>query len=485
MDNSRYYFKYPEKIEDRIDENYNNPYYDKIEELLEKARFEVVQLGNKDYLFNITSGKTPRGIHYLDEGGIPFLGATQIVDERVFVEDAPRIEEELHTGVLKGSQIKKGDVLVTMAGFYIGRCAVFESDEESNCNQAVAILRLNKKRIIPQFLSNYLNSNIGQLFFGKLKHIAGQPNINLDEILKIKVILPDNNEQDRILKTILPIEDRIKKVQDKIEQLKIESSKVVLNELNFPISEKLYSKKWFFKTGADLRSPYFAVSVDNLSDRLHYLFYNPELEVISDFKGKYTTITLEEIGHPQKGKQPDYTEQDSDILAIKTVDLKDEYIDYQNCLRTTEECYSKFPVAHVEKHDILVACTGYVSMGKVDVYDSENKAMAAQDLCILRLEKGYDPYFLTYFLRSPIGKAQFERWWIGSSGQIHLEPEDLNKFEVPRNSKDGVPFTKQIEIANKVTEKLVHLRDLKSLKEKLIEEKKLDFEKQTIVYKRA
>lgn len=227
LDESYYYIKYPEKIGDRLDENYNNPKFDVIDTILQETEFDVITIGDKDVLVDITSGTTPKGIYYLEDEGIPFLGATQIIDGHVFVETAPRIPEEFHRGVLKESQIKKGDILITIAGTYIGRCAVFQTDEECNCNQAVAILRINTDRIIPEFLVQYLNSEIGQLFFGKLQHISNQSNINTTEITKIKVILPQKPEQEKVLKMISKKESKLDSLQHQINELKKQKDKII------------------------------------------------------------------------------------------------------------------------------------------------------------------------------------------------------------------------------------------------------------------
>jgi restriction endonuclease S subunit len=105
----------------------------------------------------------------------------------------------MHEGKLASSQIKKGNILIVMAGVNVGRCATYTQSEECNANQAVAILTVNENEIIPEYLTQYLNSKIGQLFFKKLQHISSQPNINLEEIQRIKVVLPNKDQQQEII----------------------------------------------------------------------------------------------------------------------------------------------------------------------------------------------------------------------------------------------------------------------------------------------
>lgn len=460
MSNSHYYFKFSDTINDRLDDNYNDPYYDKIDGLLEKAKFKVTRLGNREYLLGITSGKTPTGIHYLEEGGVPFLGASSIINEQVLIEDAPRIRTELHEGVLKGSQILRDNVLLTMAGT-IGRCAVYRRDEDCNCNQAVAVLQLNEENIVPDFLAEYLNSNIGQLFFGKLQHISSQPNINTTEIGKIKLILPTKDEQGRILEPVVKTKSVLSSIETEIAQLKDKKNDVVLDSFGL-LDWKDKMGTYFFREGKSLKSLYFALDFGELEDRTSYLFYDPRLKLLKKFMEEYSTTTLKEAVTKSivRGIQPEYVGENG-VTVIKTVDLNDGYIDYENCLKTSQDSFESSPDAHIEQNDVLVASTGYVSIGKVDVHDLEEEAIVDGHVSILRLKQEYDPQFIASFLRSHLGKIQFEKWWSGSSGQIELQPSDLEKFVIPESGKDGIPLSEQENISKQINELSSKIEELR------------------------
>jgi len=422
-------------------------------------------------LLKIVSGTTPIGMPQDEKYPIPFIGGKQISPEEKFEKvvprDAPRIPKEYHEGKLKISQLKKNDLLITMAGFGIGRCGVYETTDEANANQAVAILRVNNDRVIPKYVMKYLHSRVGQLILDKLRHFSRQPNINLDEITcEIPIILPEKKNQIQILNAIKPGENKIKLIDDEIQVVSDETNQIMLKELKISILP--HEKTYFFKTGRDITSSYHSEDFNFLNDRLDYRFFDPKLHLIDEFKQKYSWITLNQIAKIPivRGDQPEYVEEEG-IIAIKTIDLKDGYIDYDNCLRTSKENYDKCITAHVQKNDILIASTGYMSIGKVDIYDSDEAAMVDGHVAILRLDDGYDPQFVTYFLRSHIGKIQFEKWWTGSSGQIEVPPSELEKFTVPSNSKTGISFKKQIKIAEKISDSSNRVTNLKQQKNKL------------------
>lgn len=142
------------------------------------------------------------------------------------------------------------------------------------------------------------------------------------------------------------------------------------------------------------------------------------------------------------------------VIVLKTVNLKNDYIDYENALRVSQEFFETYPAAHVRKGDILVASTGYVSMGKVDVYDRDEPAIVDTHISIVRLNESYDPWFVAYFLRSHLGQLQFEKWFTGSSGQIEIQPQDLGRFILPASLREGIPLSEQKRITSEITQHL-------------------------------
>jgi len=181
-----YYFRFIEEIEDRLDYVFNHPSLDIVNTLQNITIYQVRGLGGDingiKIIDNLTSGSTPKNLQY-DEEGVMFIRANNVLEDYLDLDNVIKIERSFHEGILKSSQLKKDDVVVTMAGT-IGRCAMYTLDEEANINQAIASIRVNKDAILPEYLSLYLNSQFGQLNFLKYRHDVGQPNINLDEIKK-------------------------------------------------------------------------------------------------------------------------------------------------------------------------------------------------------------------------------------------------------------------------------------------------------------
>ena len=176
----------------RLDAEYYQPKYDEIEK--ELARFEQIKI--KDIInYPVSSGSTPKAgdsQYYADcNDGIPFLRAVDIVESRIDTSDLIYIKKDVHNGLLKRTQLKKGDVLFSIAGT-VGRCGIFDYDFEANINQAVAILRFEETKLKHLYVVQFFNSRIGQLIIQKYARQGLQTNLNLDELSNLSIpILPE------------------------------------------------------------------------------------------------------------------------------------------------------------------------------------------------------------------------------------------------------------------------------------------------------
>ena len=216
----------------RLDFEHNKPSFKKIKKLT-KGKYPLIEIFNTDprtqiLKKRITSGSTPEGGIYPTKG-TPFIQGKNIDENKMNMTDHQFITSDFHS-TLARSQVNGGEVLITMAGT-IGRTAVNNYKNNANINQAIAVLYLNEK-INPLFLSAFLNSDGGKIQFAKHRHDFGTPNINLEELGKLKIPLPPINIQNKIalmveeherkileLKTMLS--DQIKKRSEFITQFLI------------------------------------------------------------------------------------------------------------------------------------------------------------------------------------------------------------------------------------------------------------------------
>ncbi len=174
-------------------------YQSKYDELFEKlSKFPQIKI--KDVInYPVSSGSTPKAgdsEYYSDEKtGIPFLRAVDIIQSRIDLNDLMYIKPKVHTGLLKRTQLHKGDVLFSIAGT-VGRCGIFDYDFEANINQAIAILRFDESVVKHLYVIQFFNSKIGQLVIEKYARQGLQTNLNLEELSNLPIpILPQETQK--------------------------------------------------------------------------------------------------------------------------------------------------------------------------------------------------------------------------------------------------------------------------------------------------
>lgn len=147
----------------------------------------------------ITKGTTPKTMGLaLSDAGIPFLRAENIRDLGVVFGRDPLFIDEHTNEALSRSRIQRGDVLVSIAGT-IGRVGVVPDDapERMNCNQAVAIVRVND-RLDARYLAHWLTSDGAISQIARAKVTATISNLSLGEIAGLAVPWRPLPEQRRV-----------------------------------------------------------------------------------------------------------------------------------------------------------------------------------------------------------------------------------------------------------------------------------------------
>ncbi|MBK7003183.1 MAG: restriction endonuclease subunit S [Rhodoferax sp.] len=181
----------------RLDAEYYQPKYEQQERVF--SSFQQTTLAD---LVNapISSGMTPKagGDDYTDATeGVPFIRAVDISNGEVKTDNFIYIKREIHGGALRRTQLKKNDVLFSIAGT-VGRCGLFLHDFDANINQAVSILRFNENTVLRLYLIAFFNSKIGKVWVSKFSRQGLQTNLNLEEVGALRIPIIDLPTQQKI-----------------------------------------------------------------------------------------------------------------------------------------------------------------------------------------------------------------------------------------------------------------------------------------------
>ncbi|WP_224797404.1 restriction endonuclease subunit S [Idiomarina abyssalis] len=134
--------------------------------------------------------------HYTDSSGIPYLFGKNVRPNRIDPEGIRYITNSFHEKQSK-TKLETGDLLTVQSG-HIGETAVVPSTlSGANCH-ALIVTRLLKERVLPMFMSYYLNSEIGRARMAGLEVGSTILHINTKDLKKFRVIVPPVGEQKKI-----------------------------------------------------------------------------------------------------------------------------------------------------------------------------------------------------------------------------------------------------------------------------------------------
>lgn len=146
----------------------------------------------------VTSGSREWSKFYSTDGAY-FIRSGEIKTNRLIIEDAVKVNLPLKIEG-KRSLVERGDLLTTITGANVGKCALIDYEiPEAYVSQSVALTKLVDTRI-SKFIHYCFQSPIGtgedlqSSVYG-----IGRPVLSLPQIQNLKVPLPPIHEQDQIV----------------------------------------------------------------------------------------------------------------------------------------------------------------------------------------------------------------------------------------------------------------------------------------------
>ncbi len=389
---------------------------------------------------------------YYGSGNIPFLRVKD-VDTHIDYECCIRIPEEIaKSKSFKTLQIiTAGDIVITKGGS-IARIGLIEKDTAVTRD----LIFINSS-ILPEqdykFLFLYLLSSISYNQLIRSSSMTAQPHLTITLVRNLKLFSPSSNFKKIVVKTYeasIKLLDDSKKQYKKAENLLLES----LGLIDFEPSKEPVNIKNFkesFVSSGRLDAEYYQKKYDDLEVKIKQ---NSNFKLISQ-------IRTENF----RGLQPVYVEN-GNLDVINSKHILDKTLDYGNFEKTSLDYWVKQKRARVFKEDILTYTTG-ANIGRTQVYNIENKALASNHVNIVRLKDGYNANYIGFVMNSQIGRMQTEQLSAGSA-QAELYPKDIDNFLIPI-----IDETKQVEIMKFLNESDV----LKKQSEKLLDLAKIALEK--------
>lgn len=195
----------------------------------------------------ISKGTTPRKSDVIGlQENVPFLKVRDISDDgKININSLDLIPEEVSSKQLKRSILRTADILFTIAGT-IGRVTILPHElDQSNCNQAIAFIRLKDQERHLELIDQHMKSERIQNEVEMSIVQAVQANVSLGTLGKLKVIIPDDGVLENWLDKITPTYKRTLEIN---KEMQILSSlrdtllpQLISGKLRVPEAEKIAS----------------------------------------------------------------------------------------------------------------------------------------------------------------------------------------------------------------------------------------------------
>ena len=161
----------------------------------------------------IGSGVTPAGgeTAYVEKG-VTFIRSQNVRESNLDLDDVAFITSTQHQ-MMGGSKVADLDVLLNITGASIGRsCVVPIGTGEANVNQHVCIIRPTDD-LNPYFLSQFLNSHLGQEQIWSFQGGGSREGLNYVQIASFEIPSLPRKEQDSIASLLREWHSAIEKTE--------------------------------------------------------------------------------------------------------------------------------------------------------------------------------------------------------------------------------------------------------------------------------
>ena len=412
----------------------------------------------KKYITFLETGKPIEPADYEEESENVHITVRNIVDGAFEDSSLIYINDE-KAEELKNYRLQKNDFVIAISSncgfsfYYDGR-----DTRNLTLSHYLARFRVNESLVNPLFLNYYTNSKTIKQYFRSVETGKTLKNLSKYYIKKMPALIPNKLTQDQIVIQIEPIEQKIKELKNQIQPEQTIINKVFAREFGF--EENLYNELGKGMTAGtqiaeNRKLRVFETDFSEFSKnkivRFSCRFHNPPTKKLMNVLNSIETVIVKDVvTEPiHRGASPKY-DPNGGIPVVKTGHLKNSFIEISQEEFVDADFYNSSIRSQIKQHDVLIASTGKISLGKIDILDDEQDLIADGHVSIIRINKEKcNPHFLTYFFRCVLGYFQIERDFTGATNQIELYADDIANFQIP-----DIFLDRQQQIVDEIEAKL-------------------------------
>lgn len=135
------------------------------------------------------------------ESGVPFLYVSCVRKGVILWESAAMIDLPTYEIISKGREPKQGVILYTVVGSY-GYAALVETDKQFSFQRHIAYILPNQEKLHPKFLMEWMSSERIMEYADSAALGNAQKTITLGELRKFPLLIPEKDEQEKIVQCL-------------------------------------------------------------------------------------------------------------------------------------------------------------------------------------------------------------------------------------------------------------------------------------------
>lgn len=397
---------YANQIEGRIDSNFYQPKFVKLEN-------EIFN-GNVEYKeFNKLIKKIINGYDYREftEEGTNYLRVSNIKPFELNLEEVKKINVSIND-IGKDIELKKGNILLTRKGTY-GVAHYLKEDYDYIISSEIFKIELLKDSdISPDFLVIVLNSKICQLQFYRHSIGAIMGSLSQEAIKKIKIPIPPLEIQNKIVQIMDRAYNTKKQKEEEAQKLIDSIDEYILSELDIAVP-KIQTKMCFKLT---------ANEITGTLSPLHY---------ISETSKPQGYLLLKDLANINPSRESKVTQLEDIVPYVGLPETEVPRIK-EVLLRPYREVKGR---KIIRKGDILFARIEPSVFNKkyifVDNLFSHDYAFTSTEFIIIEPKQKINSLYLYYILFSDIVYNQVIGKTTGSTGRRRLDIKVLRNLLLP------------------------------------------------------
>ncbi|MCX6718356.1 MAG: restriction endonuclease subunit S [Candidatus Staskawiczbacteria bacterium] len=466
--NNKCFVVWSKNLDNRLDPYYHKTEFAEIISKIKKGEFKTKTIGELSEL--VKSGSTPKASLkcFTEIDGILFIRNTDLKENVIRYGSAKKIKREFEKN-LKGLLLKKGDVLISMAGT-IGVSTIYDTSDLATINQNITLIRFNKE-INPQYAVIWLNTYYFKRLIDRVATIATIKYVNNEVIKKLPIPVPPLETQNKIVKLMQSAYDKKIDKEQKAENILNSVGSYILKELDIKI-ENLKNKNCFCINSKEVEGKRL--------DPKGYLD-TPQTILKAIKKSAYKTKTLSELLETSIAGEwgEDATLENNEGYSLIKV-LRNTNFDNQGNLNfsvVAERFIENNKLAKVElkNGDILIEKSGgspIQPVGRVALIENlKDRFTFSNFLQCFRVKKECIPEYLFCFLKTLYGLNYMEYLQNQTTGIKNLIMEEYLSIPVPLP-----PIDTQKKLANEFRDRLESATKLKLEAKNEIEKAKQEVE---------